>query len=134
MGSVRMPPSNADLGVPPILLPTELANDYLVETHYEDDILRLIGAEPSRSSFLRRVAPDLRSFFGRDARLMLAQLWSLKDPIEPQLHLIVYTWLDETAAQNALDLLRSKWSAEADHARVRMLVTRMYKTFAGREE
>ena len=127
IGSVRIPAATADLGVPATLLPSSLAGQYVVESHYEDEIMNLIQTEPSRLSFLEKLAPELRGLFGENARLMLAQLWSLFDPIGPELHVVVYTWLDERGVRTALDALRKAWNEKATQVGVHIMVTRMYR-------
>lgn len=124
------PSGTADLGVPARLLPPELATAYVVESDYEDEVLKLIEAEHARGAFLLRAAPDLRALFGEEARLMLAQLWSLFEPIGPVLNLIVYTWLPETKAEAGLDKFDERWGL-SERAGVEVVVHRFYRPVAG---
>lgn len=126
LGSIKLPAPTADLGVTPRILRAELAVTYFVETHYEDQIVQLIDDDPRRFALLQELAPHLPQLFGRDARPMLAQHWSLFEPIEAELHLYVYTRLDEPRAVQALETLRQRYAAEVDAAHIYLHVIRLH--------
>ncbi len=131
ISAIRMPSSTADLGEEPRLLTPDLAAQYVVESDYEDDIVSLIGAAPKRHELLARLGPSLRSSFGGDARLMLARTWRLSEPVGPMLNLVIYTWLGEPEAADALRQLRMLWSEDVAGAGLTMSVIRMFRTAPG---
>ena len=59
LGSIKLPAPTADLGIRPKMLPAELADTYLVETHYENEIVKLIDDDPRRFALLQELAPHL---------------------------------------------------------------------------
>jgi len=73
----------------------------VVESDYEDEVMKLLEEDDRRAPFLLRIAPDLRALFGREARLMLAESWNLSDPPHQELRLILDTRLDRSAAEAA---------------------------------
>lgn len=62
---------------------------------------------------------------------MLASLWRLHDPVRSELHLIVYTWLSEALAGDALSGLRARWLTPVQNTGIHIRVIRMYRARAG---
>ena len=122
---MKLPAPTADMGVEPELLPPPLSNDYLVETFYEDDILKLINADPRRFPLLAELGPHWRRAFGPDVRPMFVQHWSLFEPIRAELHLYVQTYLDDSNATAALEQLRRAYLRAVEAADFYIHVVRL---------
>jgi hypothetical protein len=88
-------------------LPAALRDEYYVETNNDEEVVGLLT--PETVEFLAAAGPAIHATFGCDARLMLAALWQLKDPIGPVLRLFVYTKLTREAADAAYDRLKTSW-------------------------
>jgi len=96
-----------DLGVRSRALPAALRDEYFIETNNEEEVVGLLT--PDAVEFLTATGPAIHAIFGCDARLMLAALWRLKEPIGPLLRLFVYTKLTPAAADAAYKRLKTSW-------------------------
>jgi len=96
-----------DLGIRSRALPAALRDEYYVETNNDKEVVGLLT--PDVVEFLAGAGPAIHEAFGCDARLMLAALWQLKDPIGPVLRLFVYTKLTREAADAAFERLKTSW-------------------------
>jgi hypothetical protein len=98
-----------DLGIRSAALPETLRSLYFVDSHYDDEVADLVRDSPGREALLVSVAPVLHGLFGCDARLTLAALWNLSEPVRPVLHVLIYTKLSRQAAGEANRKFVREW-------------------------
>lgn len=106
---IRSMRGRTDFGVPARLLRSNVAAHYVVETFFEDSIVKLLQEVPARTEFILEAAPVLHRYFGCEARLMLAAPSRLFEPIGPVLHVVIYTTLSKEEARARYALFVHEW-------------------------